>query len=174
MSALGLKQPGNTDGATLNACYLNTWVSGLGSCMSITLLRDDLVWECSGSDHALVAFRSNSIPIVAATARLVPFLLDPAATLGRHPPLRMKLQCLDLVVPALHVICGLHPPARVRVDVSFCEPLPRKAFLFGHASAHGCSACSPVLFSPRRNCLRLLLLGKSPPPSTWALWPMAS
>ena len=60
---------------------------------------------CSGSDHAeavlLAAFPASHVPVVAATACVVPFLLDPAATLGHMSPWDMKLQCLDLVAAFL-------------------------------------------------------------------------
>ena len=58
--------------------------------MTIPLLRDDLSRACSGSDHAepvfLVAFPSDRIPAMAATACHVTILLDPAVALDRHPP----------------------------------------------------------------------------------------
>ena len=43
----------------------------------------------------------SRVPVVAATACVVPFLLDPAAALGRMSPWHMKLQCLDLVAASL-------------------------------------------------------------------------
>ena len=46
-------------------------------------------------------FPTSRIPVVAATACVVPFLLDPAAALGRMSPWHMKLQCLDLVAAFL-------------------------------------------------------------------------
>ena len=45
----------------------------------------------------LATFPTRRVPVVAATACVVPFLLDPAAALGRMSPWHMKLQCLDLV-----------------------------------------------------------------------------
>ena len=76
-------------------------VPGLDSSVALTLLRDDLFRVCSGSDHGeavfLSAFPTSRIPVVAATAGVIPFLLDPAAVLGRVAPWRMKLQCLELV-----------------------------------------------------------------------------
>ena len=85
--------------------------------MILTLLRDDLFRVCSGSDHAeavsLEAFPSSRIP-VAATACVVPFLLDPAAALGHTSPWDMKLQCLELVAAFLlgvpSAVCTLQPP----------------------------------------------------------------
>ena len=76
-------------------------VSGVHSSMAVSLLQDDLFRVCSGSDHTeavlLAAFPSSRIPAVAATACLVPFLLDPAAALGRLSPWNMKWQCFNLV-----------------------------------------------------------------------------
>ena len=73
-------------------------ILGTGSTLAVRILRDDLLKACLGSDHAsavlLAAFPSEHTPVVAATACLVPFLLDPAAALGRPPPWRMKLQCV--------------------------------------------------------------------------------
>ena len=70
-------------------------ILGTGGTLAVTLLRDDLFNACFGSDHAsavlLAAFPSDRTPVVAATACLAPFLLDPAAALGRPPPWRMKL-----------------------------------------------------------------------------------
>ena len=65
-------------------------ILGTGGTLAVTLLRDDLLKACFGSDHAsvvlLAASPSDRIPVVAATACLVPFLLDPAAALGRPSP----------------------------------------------------------------------------------------
>ena len=81
---LGLERLVNTDGATVSICCFNA---------SASLLRDDLFRVGSGSDHAeavlLAAFPSRRIPVVAATAYVVPFLLDPAAALGRMSPWNM-------------------------------------------------------------------------------------
>ena len=83
-------------------------ISGLGASLEVTLPRDDLLRKCSGSDLAkavlLAVFPSGCTPahnVVEATACLVLFLPDPVAALGRHPPLRMKLQCLALVAAFL-------------------------------------------------------------------------
>ena len=91
---------------------------GLDSFDALTLLRDDLFRVCSGSEHPeallLGAFPSSHIPVVAATACVVPFLLDPAAALGRMSPWNMRLQCLDLVTAfllgVLSAVCTLQPP----------------------------------------------------------------
>ena len=73
---------------------------------------------CSGSDHAEAvlpaALPTSRIPDVAATACVVPFLLDPAAALGRMSPCHMRLQCLDLVEAFLlgvsSAVCTRQPP----------------------------------------------------------------
>ena len=80
-------------------------IPGVDSSVALTLLRDDLFRVCSGSDHAeallLVTFPTSRVPVVAATACVVLFLLDPAPALGRISPWHMKLQCLDLVAAFL-------------------------------------------------------------------------
>ena len=80
-------------------------IPGLDSSVALTLLRDDLVRVCSGSDHAeavlLSALPTSLTPVVAATACVIPILLDPAAALGRMSPWNMKWQCLDLVAAFL-------------------------------------------------------------------------
>ena len=76
-------------------------------------------WACLGSAHAsavlLAPFPSDCTPVVAATACLVPFLPDPAATLGRPPPWRLKLQCVSLVAAfllcVLSAACTRLPPS---------------------------------------------------------------
>ena len=93
-------------------------IPGLDSSVALTLLRDGLFRVCYGSDHAgvvlLAAFPSSRIPVFAATACVVPFLLDPAAALGRMSPRHMKLQCLDLVAAFLlgvsSAVCTRQPP----------------------------------------------------------------
>ena len=93
-------------------------IPGLESSVALALLRDDLFRVYSGSDHAeavlLAASPTSRIPVVAATACVVPFLLDPAAALGRMSPWRMKLQCLDLVTAFLlcvsSAVCTRQPP----------------------------------------------------------------
>ena len=104
----------------------------------VKLLRDDLFRACFAYDHAsavlqhrLAAFPSDHTPVVPATACLVPFLLDPAAALGRSPPWRMKLQFLALVAafllgvssaactrlpPSESVLASLHLPAWLSVQ----------------------------------------------------------
>ena len=93
-------------------------ITGLDSSVALTFLRDDLFWVCPGWDHAeavlLAALPTSRIPVVAATACVAPFLLDPAAALGRMSPWHMKLQCLDLVAAILvgvsSVVCTCQPP----------------------------------------------------------------
>ena len=73
---------------------------------------------CYGSDRAdavlLAAFPTSRIPVVAATACVALFLLDPVAALGRMSPEHMKLQCLDLVAAFLlgvsSAVCTHQPP----------------------------------------------------------------
>ena len=94
-------------------------ILGTGGTLAVTLLRDDLLKACFGSDHAsavlLAALPSDRTPVVAATACLVPFLLDTAAALGRPPHWRMTLQCLALVAAFLlsvsSVACTRLPPS---------------------------------------------------------------
>ena len=93
-------------------------IPGLDSSVALALLRDDLFRVCSGSYHAeavlLVAFPTSRIPVVAATACVVPFLLDPAAALGRMSHWHMKLRCLDPVAAFLvgvsTAVCTRQPP----------------------------------------------------------------
>ena len=63
----------------------------------------------------LAAFPTSRIPVVAATACVVPFLLDPAAALCRISPWHMRLQCLNLVAAFLpgvsSAVCTRQPPA---------------------------------------------------------------
>ena len=102
---------------------------GLDSSVALTLLRDDLLRVCSGSDHAeavlLAAFLTSLIPVVAATACVVPFLLDPAAALGPVSPWHVKLRCLDLVAAFLLGVasagCTRQPPT-ASVLARFCLP----------------------------------------------------
>ena len=65
--------------------------------------------------------------IVAAPACLVPFLLNPAAGLGRHPPWHAKLQCLALVAAfLLGPAFTRGPPPMVRF--SLCPVAPACAY----------------------------------------------
>ena len=93
-------------------------IPGLDGSVALALLRDDLFRVCSGSDHAeavlLAVFPTGRIPVVAARACVVPFLLDPAAALGRVCPWHMKLRCMDLVAAFLlgvsTAVCTRQPP----------------------------------------------------------------
>ena len=94
-------------------------ILGPGGPLAGKLLRDDLFRACAGSDHAsavlLATFPSDRTPVVAATGCIVPFLLDPAAALGRHPLWHTKLQCLALVAAfllgVLSAACTWLPPS---------------------------------------------------------------
>ena len=122
------------------------------------LLRDDLFRVCSGSDHAeavlLTVLPTSRIPVVAATACVVPFLLNPAAALGRMFPwhMHMKLQCMDLVAAFLLVVpfavCTRQPPT---ASILVASPTERVWFAPEPLPAH-----DPV-FARVRSC---------------ALWPM--
>ena len=126
-------------------------IPALNSSVALALLRDDLFRVCSGSDHAeavlLAAFPTGLIPVVATTACVVPFLLDPAAALGRMFPWHMKLRCLDLVAAFLlgvsSAVCTRQPPA-ASVLARFSLPawssvrawLLRLRIVFDFAPAH--------------------------------------
>ena len=145
---------------------------GLDSSVALTLLRDDLFRVCSGSDHAevvlLAAFPTSRVPVVAATACVVPFPLDPAAALGRMSPWHMKLQCLNLSQRSC-LVCRLRrAPASSRPRLCWHT----FACLPGPPSMRGCSAYGPGPILPRRACLRLILFCTCPPLCAGALWPM--
>ena len=115
----------------------------------------------------LPIFPFDRPPVVVSTTWLVPFLLDPAAALARHPPLRMKLQCLSLVATFLHSLSWRAP--------GFLRPRPcwrAFAFLLGRQSTRGCSVCGPDLMLPQRAFLRLVLFCTCPPLCAGALWTM--
>ena len=115
---------------------------GQDSSVALTLLWDDLFRVCSGSDHAetelLDAFPPGPIPIVATTACVVPFLLDPAAALGRLSPWHMKLQCLDLV--AAFLLC---------VSSAVCTRQPATASMLAHIRLPAWSSVHAWLLRPR-------------------------
>ena len=94
-------------------------------------------------------FPSDRTPAVAATACIVPFLLDPADALGHHPPWCMKFQCLALVAAFL---LGVSSAACTRLPLSapagVLASLP-KAFLLSRLSTRGCSTSGSVLYLPR-------------------------
>ena len=125
---LGLRQPGSTDGATLSTCCVNDRVSLAWTAVWQFPFAGMTSFGRNGSDHAAAvlqaAFPSSYIPVVAVTAGLVPFLLDPAAALGCHPPWYMKLQYVDLVAAFLlgvsSTVCTRQPSsastvARIRL-----------------------------------------------------------
>ena len=89
----------------MNTCCLNARVSWAQEARWRLSFSGITSLGRSGSDHAsavlLETFPSDHVPVVAATVCLVPFLLDPAAALGRPPPWRIKLQCLALVAAFL-------------------------------------------------------------------------
>ena len=143
-------------------------IPGLDGSIALALLRCNLFRVCSGSDHAqavlLAAFPTSRIPVVAATACVVPFLLD----LGRMSPWHMKLRCLDPVAAFLlgvsTAVCTRQPPA---ASVVACFPC-----LLGPPSVRGCSASELCSILPQRTCLRLILFCTCPPLCAGALWPM--
>ena len=127
--------------------------------ITVAFLRDDLFRVCSGSDHAeavlLAAFPAGHVPVVAAKACVVPFLLDPAAALSRMSPWHMKLRCLDLVAAVLlgvsTAVCTRHSPdASVLARFSLPAGSSVRAWLlrlrtvFDFAPAH-LPAADPVL-----------------------------
>ena len=103
-------------------------IVGSGGTLAVKLLRDDLFRACFGSDYApavpLAAFPSDHTPVLAATACLVPFLLDPAAALGRRPPLAHEIalpgSCRGVL--AWCVVCGVHAAASIWVSVGKPSP----------------------------------------------------
>ena len=147
-------------------------IPGLDGSVALALLRDDIFRVCSGSDHAeavlLAAFPTGHVPVVAATAFVVPFLLDPAAALGRMSSWQLKLKCLDLVAAFLlgvsTAVCTRRPP-----DASVLARFP---CLPGPLSVRGCSASALCSILPRRTCLRLIPFCTCPPLCAGALWPM--
>ena len=134
---IGRKRLGSTDGATLSICCLNASVSLAwtalwhlpSSGMTSSKKADEEFRVCSGSDHAeavlLAAFPTSRIPGVAATACVVPFLLDAADPLGRMSALHTNLQCLDLVAAFLlgvsSAVCT-RPPPTASMLARFCLP----------------------------------------------------
>ena len=120
-----------------------------------------------GSDHAeavlLAAFPTSHIPVVAATACVVPFLLDPGAALGRRSSWHTKLQCLDLIAAFLpgvsSAVCTRQPPTASML-AHFCLP--------AWSSVHmqrGCSACgSGTILSPGRSAYLCLIQFCTCPP----------
>ena len=72
----------------------------------------------------VAAFPSDRTPVVAATACLVPFLLDPAAALGRPPPLAHEGAVCVTSRGGLAwcVGCGVHGAVSVGVAVGRHSP----------------------------------------------------
>ena len=128
-------------------------------CMQSAAVIEDGDESTTLSDHAeavlLAAFPAGHVPVVAATACVVPFLLDPAAAPGRMSPWHMKLRCLDLITAFLlgvsSAVCTRQPPA-ASVLASFCLPawssvrawLLRLRTVFDFAPEH-LPALDPVL-----------------------------
>ena len=87
--------------------------------MATALLRNDVARACAGTAPAeavlLAAFPHARVPVVAATACLVPFLLDPAAVLMAGPPGHVPLQRLGLAAAFLvgvsSGVCTRQPPS---------------------------------------------------------------
>ena len=105
----------------------------------------------------LAAFPTSRIPVVAATACVVPFLLDPAAALSRMSPWHMKMQCLDLVAAFLlsvsSAVCTCQPPTML-------APFRLPAWSSVHAWLLRPRTVSD--YAPER--LRLILFSMCPPP----------
>ena len=99
-------------------------------------------------------------PFGATMACLFPFPVHPSASLGRHAPWHMMLQCLGHVAAAL--LCT--PPPLCWQALAFVTVL-RKGPDAPHAVRLG--LCAGALA-----CMRLTLLCACPPPCTGALWPM--
>ena len=123
-------------------------ISGLDSSVAVTLLRDDLFRVCSGSDHVeavlLASLPFGRVTVIAATACVLPFLLDPTVALGRVSPWHMKLQCLDLIATFLLGVSSVGGPASPRP----CLCWHAFACLPGPPAVRGYSACRSVLISP--------------------------
>ena len=147
-------------------------IPGLDSSVALTLLRDDLFRVCSGSDHAdavlLAAFPSSRIPVVAATACVVPFLLDPVAALGHMSAWHMKLQCLDLVAAFLlgasSAVCTRQAPTESAL-ARFRLPAWSSVSAWLLRLRTGCDFAQSA-------CLCLILFCMCPPLCVGALWPM--
>ena len=146
-------------------------VPSLGGSLAATLLRAVILRPCSGLDPAravlLATFPPDRTPAVAATACIVPFLLEPAAAPGRQPPQRMKVQRLALGGVYFCLVCRRRrAPACLRPHACWRT----SAFLLGRPSTCGCSAaCRSVLCVVRRCSLRLILFGTCPPLCAGAL-----
>ena len=125
--------------------------------MRCHLTTDGLFRVSSGSHHTeavlLAAIPSDHVSVVAATACVVPFLLDPATALGRRLPWPLMLQCLALIAFLLDLssaVCTRRP-----LSASWRRRWHAIAFLLGPPSTRSCSDCSSVLLLPQHNYLRL-------------------
>ena len=82
---------------------------------SVDAFQQLQVLKCKQVAVLLAPFPSAHTPVVAATACLVPFLLDPAAALGRPTPwaheVAMSGSCPCVL--AWCVVCGVHAAASV-------------------------------------------------------------
>ena len=116
---LGLKWLGNTDGATLNICCLNAsvslaWTAQLHLPFSGVTSSGCALGRTTRRRCCWRRFRPVVSPLLLPRL-VVPFLLDPAAALGRMSPWHMKLRCLDLVAAFLlgvsTAVCTRQPPA---------------------------------------------------------------
>ena len=98
----------------------------------------------------LATFPPSRVPVVAATACVVPFLLDPAAALGCVSPWHMKLHCLDLVAAFLlgvsTAVCTRHSPdASVLARFSLPAWSSVRAWLLRLRTVFDLPAADPVL-----------------------------
>ena len=104
-------------------------ISGLGGSPAVILLLNDLLRTCFGSDPAqavlLAVFPTARTTLVAATACVVPFLLDRTAALGRHPPWYMKV-CLPRRCSLRLLLFCTCPPLCARA------PWPMPAWVWRH------------------------------------------
>ena len=149
-------------------------ISGLDSSVALALLQDDLFRVCSGPDHEeavlLAALPSSRIPVVAATACVVPFLLDPAAALSRMSPWHMKSQCLDLVAAFLlgvsSAVCTRQPPTASVDTLSLACLVLRPCVVAPPADrvrfCPGALACARSCFARARPCAQGCC-GRGPP-----------
>ena len=65
-----------------------------------------MFWVGPRGGVLLAAFPTSHISVVAATACVIPFLLDPVAALGRMSPWHMKLRRVyGALLVAMLVVC---------------------------------------------------------------------
>ena len=116
-------------------------------------------------------FRAIVSPFWLLKARLVPFLLNPGAALGRHPPWRMNLQCLTHVAAFLlgvsPAVCTRQPPSASALS-SLCRPVHSSVrswlLRLQSSSSHGATACTSSCFALVRPCAQGTC-GRCPPGS---------